>query len=347
MTDFLRADFLPPQTAAAHARPGMALKTVRRRARDGDHPRFCWRSRPGPAAGDPLPVHRRHLERARRRRLPRAGRRGVLGLYRREIAVLFLRRLSARLLLAGEPHLCARGGADRLAAAPKNSGQGDRARRLLPRPSHRRLCPAPWRARARLARGRHKSVGRGAGVADHGAGRHGGGAAGRRGSGDGAALGTSGAALVVRGDNRIRARRAADRGAVHGQRPAAAVPAAGLGAGSAAAPHVRHRAVRLGLYGGGGARRARGRAARAGGGGGRARFFALAVAEADRAAAGAWRGGAGHRQQFRRPVQGHDAGRHRRPVRLPARHRRGASRSGLGGAGPSRSPATFSPRCFI
>ena len=69
----------------------------------------------------------------------------------------------------------------------------------------------------------------------------------------------AGAQHRQRGADRIRARRAVDRRAVHGQHHAAAVPAADWSPDRLAAPADRHRPVRLGLYGGSGARRAEGR----------------------------------------------------------------------------------------
>ena len=66
-----------------------------------------------------------------------------------------------------------------------------------------------------------------------------------------------------------------------------------------------------------------------------------------RSAAGAARHAAEHRQYLHRPVQGHDAGVHRRHFRFSAHDRGGARRSAMGGAEHQPSPAMSLPRCFI
>ena len=148
--------------------------------------------------------------------------------------------------------------------------------------------------------------------------------------------------------HRVRARRAADHRAVHGERDAAAVRAGHLVAGQAAARADRRRAVRLRLHGRGGARRPAGDPARASTKARMAvglsywqmmRLIILPQALQDRHPE--------HRQHLHRAVQGHDAGLHRRHLRFPDDHRGRARRSELGDAGDQRRPAMPSPRSSI
>ena len=188
----------------------------------------------------------------------------------------------------------------------------------------------------RPAQRRHLAVGRRAGHHRGGLGRHRVLAAARHPAGARPALAHAGGEAVLGDLHRVRARRAADHRAVHGERDAAAVRAGRLVAGQAAARADRRRAVRLGLHGRGGARRPagdpEGPVRRRDGG----RPGLLADDAADRPAAGAEDHHPEHRQHLYRPVQGHDAGRHRRHLRFPA-HRRGrAHRPELGGADDQR-----------
>ena len=195
--------------------------------------------------------------------------------------------------------------------------QATRRLGVLRRLSDRRLRAAGRRAVAGAAACRHAAVGRGVRLAGHRARRHRRFAAARRAAGARAALATAGRAARERDLHRIRARRAVHHRAVHGQQHAAAVPAAGLGAGPVPASAGRHRAVLGRLHGGGGARRPAdaGRGPIRRGDGARPRLLAHDAAR--RAAAGAGAGHPRHRQQFHRPVQGHDAGGDRRRQRFP------------------------------
>ena len=105
--------------------------------------------------------------------------------------------------------------------------------------------------------------------------------------------------------------------------------------------------VRVGLYGGGGARRPCGDPARPIRGGAGAGLGLLAHDGAGHPAAGAAGDAAEHRQHLYRPVQGHDAGLHRRDFRFPAHHRGGARRSEMGRRRSTASPAMPLPRCSI
>ena len=117
------------------------------------------------------------------------------------------------------------------------------------------LHPAARLCSARLAGGRHRAVGRRAGHHRGRLGRHRRVAAARHSAGARPAVGHADGAIVLGALHRVRARRAADHRAVHGERHAAAVRARAVRAGQIAARADRRRAVRLGLHGGGGARR--------------------------------------------------------------------------------------------
>ena len=97
----------------------------------------------------------------------------------------------------------------------------------------------------------------------------------------------AGGAVRVDRLHRVRARRAADHGAVHGERDAAVLPAAGGQLRQAAPGADRRDAVLRGLHGGGRARRPAGDPARAVRGGERARPGLLEIDAADHPAAGA------------------------------------------------------------
>ena len=149
--------------------------------------------------------------------------------------------------------------------------------------------------------------------------------------------------------HRIRARRAADHRAVHGERDAAAVRARTAGrptnccarwSASRCSPRPIWRrwcaaglqAIPRGPI--------RGRAWRSG-------LGYWQMMRLDRPAAGAEGDDPEHRQHLYRPVQGYDAGLHRRHLRFPAHHRGRAHRSEMGGAGHDPPPAMPSPRCSI
>ena len=107
----------------------------------------------------------------------------------------------------------------------------------------------------RAAQRRHLAVGRRAGHDRGVLGRHRVLAAARHPAGARAALEHAGREAVLGDLHRVRARRAADHRAVHGERDAAAVRAGRLFARQAAARADRHRDVRLRLHGRSGARR--------------------------------------------------------------------------------------------
>ena len=185
----------------------------------------------------------------------------------------------------------------------------------------------------RTAAGRHRAVGRRAGHHRGGLGRHRALAAARHPAGARAALAHADGQAVFGDLHRIRARRAAGDRAVHGERDAAAVRARAARAGQIAARADRHRAVCLGLYGGGGARRLAGdpQGPVRGRHGGGPRL--LADDAAHHPAAGAEDHHPEYRQHLYRTVQGHHAGVHRRDFRFPAHDRGRAHRSEMGDAG--------------
>ena len=132
--------------------------------------------------------------------------------------------------------------------------------------------------------------------------------------------------------HRVRARRAADHRAVHGQHHAAAVPARRHDRRPAAAAARRRGAVRLGLHGRGGARRPAGHAEGPVRGRHVARPRLLEDDGLHHPAAGAEDRDPRHREHLHRPVQGHVAGLHRRHLRPRQDHRGLAHRPELGGA---------------
>ena len=127
----------------------------------------------------------------------------------------------------------------------------------------------------------------------------------------------AGGAAVVDRLHRVRARRAADHRAVHGERDAAAVRAGSVVARQAAARAGRRRAVLVGLYGRGGARPACRRSRRASTRRPRRSAWATGAVAALIILPQALGHDPGHRQHLHRAVQGHDAGVHRRHFRLP------------------------------
>ncbi len=187
------------------------------------------------------------------------------------------------------------------------------------------------------AAGHDRPVGRLHADAGDRAGRHRAVAADRHRAGARPAVQAADHPYAVRHLHRVRARRAADHRPLHGQRDAAAVPAAGHGRQRAAARAGRHHGVRLGLHGGGGARRLAGDPERAVRGRHGARARLLADDAPDRAAAGVAHRDPLHRQHLHRVLQGHDPGLDRRTLRFPEHGARRLQGPATGSA--SRSPA--------
>ena len=160
-------------------------------------------------------------------------------------------------------------------------------------------------------------------------------------------LENAGGAAVLGHLHRVRARRAADHGAVHGERDAAVVRAGGMVTGQIAARLDRRRDVRGGLYGGSRACRPAGDSARPIRGRAGARARLLADDGPDHPAAGAAHDHPEYRQQHHRAVQGYDAGLHRRHFRFPAHHRGRAHRSQMGDAGDHRHRLCLRRACSI
>ena len=255
--------------------------------------------------------------------VPRPGGRRLLGLCAGEVPLLRLRALSVRGALARQRHGRALHRRLRADAHPQGAVQardGCLSARRLPDP---RLHPAHRQARPRA--GPHRAVGRAHADAGGGHRRHHRVAADRHRAGARPALEDADRAVFLHRLHRDLARRADGHRALHGERDAAAVPAARHDLRPVAQGARRRDDVLVRLHGGDRARRPAGDPARPVRGGVGARPRLLADDAPDHPAAGAEDRHPRHRQHVHRPLQGYDAGRLRGPLR-PARDGAGQPR---------------------
>ena len=191
--------------------------------------------------------------------------RRLLGVRDRASRLFHLWVLSDQRALAGRRVFCPAGVRHGLAAVDRSAAPRAGRAVFLRHLPDRLVLPAVWTAAARARDRRYVALGRHADHRGGGRRRHRVLAAARHRAGARPALAHAGGQDAFGDLHRVRARRAADHGAVHGERDAAAVRAGGLVARQAAARAGRRRAVRLGLHGRGGARRPAGDPERASG----------------------------------------------------------------------------------